>query len=377
LNECAAPPNAPSVVLVCVSLRGGGTERIVCRLASFLATRWQVTVVTLAHSEPFYAVDEAVCIRMPPPSWRNWMKVVRPLLQIGHVYRSLRDVRPEVCLIFGEDIAASIAMTARIAGVPKVAVLPRGAPSRSTKGIKGKVNAVVYGAVDQVVVQTEAARSAMNVNFPTASLRVIPNPIELPVSCRPLKERENWILCVGSLGRQKNQEALIRVFARFENARKWHLLFVGDGPDRVRLETMARASGVANRIRFVGEQADVSEWLNRARIFAFPSLSEGFPNALAEAMAAGCACISYDCPTGPADLIEHDRNGLLVPNDDETAFQRQLERLVNDSELQAELSHHARKGMQRFSADHVLEQFECLIQTMAPQTERPQATSCD
>jgi len=377
MKTCLLEEIAGHVVLVCVSLRGGGTERIVCRLADFFVKRWKVTIVTLVFSEPFYAVDDAVAICMPPESWRNKAKALRSLLQLNHTFRSIRDAKPDACLIFGEDIAAPVAMVARLAGVTKVAVFPRGTPSRSTEGAKGVINAIVYRAVDQVVVQTEQGRQALKQKFPTASLRVIPNPIEIPDTCRSLSERENWVLCVGSLGRKKNQEALIRVFSILENARNWCLVFVGDGPDRARLEALGRASAAADRIRFVGEQAYVHVWMNQARIFAFPSLSEGFPNALAEALAAGCACISYDCPAGPADLIEHEQNGLLVANDDEAAFKFHLQRLVDDSELQAALSVRARKSMQRFSADHVLEQFEHLIQAMVSASGNPRAPSCD
>ena len=62
-----------------------------------------------------------------------------------------------------------------------------------------------------------------------------------------------------------------------------------------------------------GASGSMRSWYARATVFVLPSRFEGFPNVLLEAMAAGCACIASDCLTGPADLIRHGDNGLLLP----------------------------------------------------------------
>jgi len=192
-------------------------------------------------------------------------------------------------------------------------------------------------------------------------MRVVPNPVSIPERVTPLERRERIIVNVGSIGRMKNQRSLMHIFSRLEGSADWRLLFIGDGPDRPRLEREVRQLGLTNRIEFLGERKDVQSLLDRARVFAFTSLEEGFPNALSEALAAGCACVSYDCPTGPADLIDHERNGLLVQNNDEAAFAQQLERMVSDEILQARFSRQARKDIERFSEDRVLAQVDRLI----------------
>ena len=101
--------------------------------------------------------------------------------------------------------------------------------------------------------------------------------------------------------------------------------------------------------------------LKSAQIFAFTSLSEGFPNALAEGLAAGCACISYDCPTGPAELIQHGQNGLLIDLGDESAYRKNLEVLMSDSSLRERLSTRARVEIQQFDESKLLPQFGRLV----------------
>src|SRR5690606_481599 len=72
---------------------------------------------------------------------------------------------------------------------------------------------------------------------------------------------------------------------------------------------------------------------SKASIFAFPSISEGFPNALSEAIAYPLPCIAYDCPAGPADLIKNEENGFLIPINDRGSFKIHLEKLMIDSAL--------------------------------------------
>jgi len=298
---------------------------------------------------------------MPPSTLQQRVKFLRAPMQVTHAYGALRASNPDVCLVFGEDIGSLVTILARFAGVPRTVVFPRGTPSRSIKGVTGRLNAIGYRVADRVVVQTDAMCEALTSRFRGATCQTIGNPIEIPAQCRKMSEREKWILHVGSMGRQKNQAALIRAFANLPESDGWQLIFVGDGPDRSNLQAVAAATAVGNRVQFVGEQADVFQWLNQARIFAFPSLSEGFPNALAEALAAGCACISYDCPTGPADLIENNHNGLLVPNAHEPALQEGLHRLISNSVLQERLSMEARRRIKQFSSDVILAKLETTI----------------
>lgn len=86
-------------------------------------------------------------------------------------------------------------------------------------------------------------------------------------------------------------------------------------------------------------------------------------------MAAGCACISYDCPTGPAELIEHGVNGFLVESGNEVEYTRFLQRLMDEPELRALFSHNARESMRRFEAGAVLARLEGMIEEVARQAQ--------
>lgn len=346
------------VSLVCVSLRSGGTERIVSRISNHFVIRHNVEIVTLTRGEQFYALDGKVVIAQPAASVQNTPKLVRVVYQLGHLYSSIRRHKPDLCLIFGEDIGGLATLTARLAGASQTWVFFRGTPARSMRGLNGILNPVLCRLAKRIMVQTRAAKETLGGLYPRRRLGVWPNPIELPETVRPMSERDSVIVNVGSFGRLKNQEGLVRIFESLTRKGQWGLEFIGEGPSRALLEQEVNKLGLSASVAFSGEVKGVAAQLNRASIFAFTSLSEGFPNALAEALAAGCACVSYDCPTGPGDLIEDAVNGFLVPLGDEPQFARRLQQLMDDKLLRERFSEAARVSMGRFEAEVIMGKLE-------------------
>jgi len=106
-----------------------------------------------------------------------------------------------------------------------------------------------------------------------------------------------------------------------------------------------------DRVEFAGEQSDVQSFYDRAKIFAFTSSSEGFPNVVAEALASGLPVISYDCVAGPSDLITSGENGFLVGLFDKEAFRKHLDELMVDEEKRIQMSIRARESVARLSVE--------------------------
>ena len=100
----------------------------------------------------------------------------------------------------------------------------------------------------------------------------------------------------------------------------WDLVIVGDGEDHDLLKAQVAQAKLGDRVIFPGWIADMESVFRSADIFVFPSVSEGFALVLAEAMACGLPCISYDCKVGPSEIIRDGVDGVLVPVEDEAAF---------------------------------------------------------
>jgi glycosyltransferase involved in cell wall biosynthesis len=230
---------------------------------------------------------------------------------------------------------------------------------------------LTYPWADCLVTQT---RHAMDY-FPAtvrAKGRIIPNPVVRPSAGDPPSQPgdRHVIITLGRLQKVKGHDQLIDAFhliaARFPD---WDIHIHGDGPEQKALDALIRDSGLAGRVIIGTTTTEVGNCLREADLFVLPSRVEGFPNALAEAMAWGLPVISFDCASGPADLIRHDLDGLLVPPGDVPALALAMARLMSDPAERARLAARAPEVLTRFSRTKVLELWEAAIQSA--RTDRP------
>jgi glycosyltransferase involved in cell wall biosynthesis len=128
------------------------------------------------------------------------------------------------------------------------------------------------------------------------------------------------LLGVGKLKLQKDFPTLIRAFARVRAQRPARLMILGEGEERRRLERLVRELGVAKDVALPGFAENPWAWMARASVFALSSAWEGFSNVVAEALACGCPVVSTDCPSGPAEILDHGNYGMLVPVGDDRAL---------------------------------------------------------
>lgn len=347
--------------LVCISLRAGGTERVVSRMANQLSRRHDVSILLLSRTQPFYTLSSNVSVLTPDISSRSESGFRWYPQMMRHLWSEMGRADPDLVLCFGEPISPIVIPLARLQG-RRVLMFNRASPLACLRGRRGLINPLTYPLAYRVVVQTERSMGIMRNRFRFSRFEVLSNPIDLPRKVTPGDQRKRRIINVGTLGGKKNQQALLRAFAEIESSTGWSVEFVGDGPNRQPLETLRNQLALQDSARFLGQRTDVGELLQDSSIFAFTSLEEGFPNALAEAMAAGCACISYDCPTGPAELIQHGINGFLVEPGEEAQYSRMLQRLIDERDLRAEFSRTARKSMERFESSVVMGRLEEMIE---------------
>ena len=169
---------------------------------------------------------------------------------------------------------------------------------------------------------------------------------------------------------------LIGIVSRLEEPRKGHhILFramqqlssgypdvycvvIGDGPARSSLEAQVRQLGLSDRVKFVGTQYDVEAWLSALDLFVLPSLNEGFPMAILEAMAAHRPVIATAVAGVPDIIIDHE-SGILIPPGNVDALARALQELLDDPELAKRLGEAGRTRFEeRFDIRHITRQTE-------------------
>ena len=111
------------------------------------------------------------------------------------------------------------------------------------------------------------------------------------------------------------------------------LVLVGDGPQRPYLEGLAIEMGIADDVVFTGFTDNPFAYMSKALFLMLTSKNEGFPNVITEAFACGTPVVSYDCQSGPSEVVAQEKNGLLVPDQDTQAFRDAMNRMYKDKAL--------------------------------------------
>jgi glycosyltransferase involved in cell wall biosynthesis len=209
-------------------------------------------------------------------------------------------------------------------------------------------------AADRVVCISQFARSQlMRLSAPAhwAKLQLCRLGVDTRRFSPAAKERAGGpvrLLSVGRLTPAKGQLLLVQACATLKGeGLAFKLTLVGDGPDRTRLEAAVATLELQSHVRLTGplNQAEVRGELARADAFVLPSLAEGIPVVLMEAMACGVPCVSTPV-NGIPELIEHDCNGLLATPGDVESLTQQLRRMVQDAALRARLAAAGRARVQ-------------------------------
>ncbi len=206
-------------------------------------------------------------------------------------------------------------------------------------------------------------------------ITAIPNGIDIPpVAASPGDdEPPNIILNIGRLYFQKDQETLVRAFALIAGKHPgWLLEIYGDGDMEPRLKSLINELDLEDRACLKGVAEDVWPVYLKARIFALPSLFEGFGNVTLEAMACGLPVVAFDDVAANRELIDHQSTGLMVPADDRAEnLARALETLIESPRQRTKMGENARRSAKRHEKCNILSRWEKLITETATQKHAP------
>ncbi len=340
-------------------------------MASLLATRWvaegrEVTVVTLsaaeAHAYPLPQEARRVSLGVTGVSKNRLAGLFRALGRVRALRRALGAIRPEAVVSFGDRTNVLAVLAALGSGVP-VHVSERTDPRKAPNGWPWRVlRRLVYPLAATVIVQTASVAAWARARFRRVS--IIPNFVVVPLlAARPgASHGERTLIALGRLERVKGFDLLCRAFASVAPRHPdWRLTIVGEGRERGALEALVAELGLGGRISLPGRAADPVPHLAAAHAFALSSRREGFPNALLEAMAAGLPPVAFDCDSGPAEIITHAENGLLVPAGDVAALAAALDRLFGDDLERDRMGRAACEVSERFAPERVLALWSALL----------------
>lgn len=356
------------------SVELGGAELALLMLIEELRERWSVTLLVddLPTAEPLRERTEALGVEV---------RGVEPMpLGLGgtrgaaRLSRRLRRERPalfhaHLSWPLAAKWATAAAVLARLPTVATVHLIPEFRLDRSSYL---QLRALARG-VDRYIAVSQALADELAGRFhwPREKIEVVYNAVQTErfgcVAPERLhaelagSERRPIVFTCARLDAQKGLEILLRAATALPEA---VFAIAGDGPLGPSLERLAEELGVADRVRFLGFRRDVPQLMAAADVFALPSLFEGSPLAVLEAMAAGRAVVS-SAIGGTNEVVVDEESGLLVPPGDAEALAAALRRLLGDRPLRESLAENARSRVEeRFTPAAMVHRVEQIYEQL-------------
>lgn len=351
------------IVFVINSLGPGGAERVMTTVLEHASRdRWDVHLVLLDRETEHRTPPDFVTIHRLDCGGRL-------LPSIKALRHALKQLAPDLVVSFlvRANIAAIIA--AKAINVP-VIISERAQLSTHLTGRHGRLRALaaklvprlVYPHADHIIAVSGGVRADLIAKFGVAPGRVssIPNPYDVPVIAAaasqppefPLPDR--FMVSAGRLTESKGFADLIAAYAQAETTLP--LVILGQGDLRDALQAQITAARLDNHVILAGYARNPFAIVGRADMFVSASHCEGFPNAMAEAMALGVPVVATDCPSGPAELLDEveatgatgvhvARHGLLTPVGDAPALAEAIRQMLTP----ATLAHYRRQSRIRIA----------------------------
>jgi glycosyltransferase involved in cell wall biosynthesis len=197
--------------------------------------------------------------------------------------------------------------------------------------------------------------------------RILSHIVVIPNMFTPLKQvegiqRTNKIVAIGHFNTNKGFERLIRSYLPLtKEFPDWKLVIIGVGDHEEKLRTLIESNGVQQQIEIQLPTNNIEEQYASSSICVLSSYLEGFPMVLVEAMSFGVPCVAFDITTGPSDIIQEEKNGLLVPDGDETAMKNALAQLMRSPQLRLKMGQFAKQSVARFSEEVIMDKWLKII----------------
>lgn len=293
----------------------------------------------------------------------DWiMRIKRQLL----IRKIVKDIKPSVAI--GFQFGTFIALRSALLGffIPTIAA-ERNSPDLFNFVENGRAKSFLASVgllfSNLVTIQMESYKKKYPY-YLRSRILTISNPV---IPCRSPSypnEKENTpkrILNVGRLSFQKNQLFLIKSFSLIaKDHPDWILTIVGEGEYRSQIENLIVKHNLSKRIELIGAVQDIDKWYRQSAFFVFPSLWEGFPNALAEAFRQGLPAIGLQNTSGVNELIHNQKNGLLVSMKEEK-FALAMKNMIIKKSFRKDAGRYATNSIKKYQPKKIYNQWEDLF----------------
>ncbi len=370
------------LVLVINSLGVGGAEKVLLRLAYHWSKKnHQVFLINFLEEKNFYIIEENPNLQVINFGEKvtfksiniiNFVKFVfNSIFRIYKLQKKIKSLNPDLIITFmiGSNL---LGLLANIFYKIPIIISERADPSNlSIPKFYKLLRRILYPYATALIVQTKDIANYFAKKLFKHKIFIIPNFVKTPnlsnLSDKNLLINTKFnnikkLISIGRLDALKDHKTLIYAFSKIANIYlDLTLTIYGDGVLRNDLKNLIANLNLSNRIFLPGIDLNIEKHLLAADLFIFPSISEGFPNALCEAMSYGLPVIAADC-SGNMNIITHEKDGLLFKCGDIEQLSIYILKLLNNHELAKELANNAKNIIERFNEQKILNLWDKVLE---------------
>jgi len=230
--------------------------------------------------------------------------------------------------------------------------------SRKKPNLFRKFEKYIESKLDFQVVLSEEEKSF----YSSKKVYCIPNPVPFTTIPQPkFEQREKVAIAAGRISPVKRFDILLDIWAEFKKQdSSWKLEIYGDGlkSDVDSLKNQMISLGITDSVKFLEPVNNLTEIMRTKALYLMTSAQECFPMVLLEAQASGLPIISYDCPTGPRNIIESGKNGILVEMDNQQSFVNAINFISNDDSQRMRMAKEGFDNVQKYLLNNVMDIWE-------------------
>lgn len=336
----------------------GGTERVTAVLANSLATEGYIVSVFCLYNkgESFYQINDNV-------------QIVHLLNKAGGkllfdywlLLFSLRKQAEEYdyLIVTGMDLNL-LAIPASAGNRLKVIGW-----EHFNLSIKGPIinlgRWLGLSFANKIVTLTVADKLQYENKLKCRKVTVIPNPVTINTDLR-MQPNSRTVLAIGRLTYQKGFDMLLDIWRQVQQqVPGWKLMIVGEGEDETALKEKAAVLGLNGSVTFLPATKNIGIYYEQAAVFVLSSRYEGLPLVLLEAQALGLPTVSFDCETGPREVLVNEDNGFLIPPFDLEQFAQTLSSLLESEELRLRTGKNAIERAKAFRIENIVERWKLIL----------------
>lgn len=378
------------VFILINTLGTGGAERVVSLLIEHWKNRYDVTLVLLTNLIEYDLPENIRIVHLNQPFSENGFITLAKLPALARKYKNIcNEGKADVSISFLKRPNYISAMSKAIGNKARIVISERSYFSEQLKTfsplqrqLSVYLTKKLYPKADKIITNSKMMKIDLESNFNIeGSYEVIPNPMDLSFMNKMSAEEVNFtvekqytFIHVGAFRKEKNQKGLILAFDKIKHL-NIHMVLLGHRYLKEELIALVKAMQLDSRITFLDFDTNPFKYFSKSDCFVLPSLFEGFPNSLVEAMSCGLPVISTDCKSGPreilapgtdpaftlSDEVEIAEYGILVPVNNIELLAKAMEKMATDTVLHKIMKEKALERSLDFDSEKIMKQFNQVI----------------